>query len=178
MARSPNFVAMIVLSMLIVPVAIAKDKPKLPDWYLVDEVIVDEAPDYRSDIFFADKSSVRNIDGLTSISVSQIVMAETNAGDNEISRIRDIRSTILIDCHKHMYAAMELTEFDGNEKLIRSETQSRAFAKWILPYADSGYVSVFRFACEPDQEFGSQEFPGHIQPLTAFKAYLNADWSK
>lgn len=149
-----------------------------PDWYLVDEIIEDVPPDYRSDIFFADKASIERTDGLVSIAISHIVMAESNEGDDEIAKIRDFRSTIWINCNRHIYAATELAEFDGNEKLIRSEAQSKETAKWILPYANSGYVSVFRFACEPDKEFGSQDFPGHIQPLISLKAYLNADWSK
>ncbi len=170
---------LISLIVLFLPFAVAaKDKQNPADWYLVDEIIVDEPPDYRSDIFFADKASIERIDGLVSVSISQIVMAESNKGDDDISKIRDIRSKILVDCNRHIYAAMELSEFDGNERLVRTETWPKDSAKWVLPYANSGYVSIFRFACEPDKQFGSQKFPGHIQPLTSLKAYLTADWSK
>ncbi len=176
-----RYLALLLLLGLSIPAAASEsteDQKNIPDWYLVDEVIVDEPPDYRSDIFFADKSSIERIGGLVAVSISQIVTAQSNEGDDDIAKIRDIRSRILVNCNRHIYAATELSEFDGNEKLIRSETQSRESAKWILPYADSGYVNIFRFACEPDKKFGSQEFPGHVQPLASFKAYLSADWSK
>ncbi|WP_108810363.1 hypothetical protein [Sphingorhabdus sp. Alg231-15] len=178
MTRYLVFLSLIIFALSFTQAAKAKDKTNSPDWYLVDEVIVDEAPDYRSDIFFADKTSIERIDDLVSVSISQIVLAESNKGADDISKIRDIRSIILVDCNRHIYGVTELSEFDGNETLIRSETQSRESTKWILPYANSGYVSVFRFVCEPDKQFGSQEFPGHIQPLTSLKAYLSADWSK
>ncbi len=178
MTRTLIPMALIVLSLPFPQSAMAKDNSNPPDWYVVDEIIVDEAPDYRSDAFFADKSSIEIVDGFVSVSISQIVTAESNEGTDDIAKIRDIRSKILVDCIRHIYAVMELSEFDGNEVLIRSESQSVETAKWILPYANSGYVSVFRFVCEPGTSFGSQPFPGHIQPLESFKAYLSADWSK
>lgn len=155
----------------------AETKTATPDWYLVDEIIEDKAPDYRSDVFFADKASIKPEHGYTSVSISQIIMSQVdNEGASE-SAIKDIRSRILIDCNQHMYAATEIAEYDRNDKVINSKTQTMENAKWILPFADSGYVSVFRFACEPDVKFGSQKFPSHIQPLLSVMAYVNADWS-
>ncbi len=148
----------------------AETKAAETAWYLVDEIIEDEAPDYRSDIFFADKASIKQEDGYTSVSISHIIMAR--------SEIKDMRSRILIDCNQHIYAAMEVAEYDQDNKLVTSKAIDLETVEWILPYANSGYVSVFRFACEPNIKFGSQKFRGDIQPLTSVMAYLNADWSK
>lgn len=145
-----------------------------PDWYLVDEIIEDKAPDYRSDIFFADKASLKQENGFTSVSISQITM--TTNQETSKNKIKDLRSDIMIDCNEHVYAAMEVSEFDQDNNLVTSKTKPSQTAEWILPFANSGYVSVFRFACEPDVEFGSQKFPRHIQPLASVMAYLNADW--
>lgn len=148
-----------------------------PDWYLVDEIIEDEAPDYRSDIFFADKVSIKPESGYTSVSISHIVMAQVEDDGAQKSEIKDLRSRILIDCNQHTYAVMSVAEYNSDNEQITSQTMSLETAEWILPFANSGYVSVFRFACEPDQKFVIQRFPGHIQPLAWVLAYLNADWS-
>lgn len=162
-------------TMLLAPEASrAEEKPAVPNWYLVDEIIEDKAPDYRSDVFFADKASIKQENGYTSISISQII---TSQGDGPSdSKIKDLRSRIMIDCNKHMYATMEVSEFDRDNKLITSKTVSLETVEWELPFANSGYVSIFRFACEPDIEFGSQKFPADIQPLASVIAYLKADW--
>lgn len=163
-----------ILSLLTTAPSYAKASIDGPNWYLVDEIIEDKAPDYRSDIFFADKASIRQENGFTSVAISQIIMAEDQ--ETSKSKIRDLRSRIMIDCNEHVYAAMEVSEFDQDNKLVTSKTMPKETAEWILPFANSGYVSIFRFACELDIEFGSQKFPGHIQPLTSIMAYLNADW--
>ncbi len=152
----------------------AEEKAVTPNWYLVDEIIEDKAPDYRSDIFFADKASIEREKGYTSISISQIIMSQ--GGEPSHSIIRDLRSRIIIDCNEHMYAATEVSEFDQDNKLISSKIMPLETVEWNLPFANSGYVSVFRFACEPDIEFGSQKFPADIQPLASIMAYLKADW--
>lgn len=152
----------------------AEEKAATPNWYLVDDIIEDEAPDYRTDIFFADKASIKREDGYISISISQIIMSQGEGPSDRI--IRDLRSRIMIDCNEHMYAATEVSKFDQDNKMISSKIMPLETAEWELPFANSGYVSVFRFACEPDIEFGSQEFPADIQPLTSIMAYLKADW--
>lgn len=152
----------------------AEAKVTVPDWYLVDEIIEDKAPDYRSDVFFADKASIKQENGYTFISISQIIMSQGDEPSD--SKIRDLRSRIMIDCNEHVYSAMEVSEFSEDNKLVTSNRMPPDTAPWILPYANSGYVSVFRFACETGNEFGSQKFPGHIQPLVSIMAYLNADW--
>lgn len=145
-----------------------------PDWYLVDEIIEDRAPDYRSDIFFADKTSVMQENGYTYVSISQIIMSQGDEPSD--TKIKDLRSRIMINCNEHIYSAMEVSEYNEDNKLVTSKEIPPDTAEWILPYANSGYVSVFRFACETENEFGSQKFPGHIQPLVSIMAYLNADW--
>ena len=152
----------------------AEEKTVTPNWYLVDEIIEDKAPDYRSDIFFADKASIKQDNGYTSISISQIIMSQGDEPSDSV--IRDLRSRIMIDCNEHIYATMEVSEFDQDNKLITSKTMPLETVEWELPFANSGYVSVFRFACEPDIEFGSQKFPAEIQPLASVMAYLKADW--
>lgn len=152
----------------------AEEEAATPNWYLVDEIIEDEAPDYRSDIFFADKASIKQENGYTSVSISQIIISQGNEPSD--SNIRDLRSRIMIDCNEHIYATIEVSEFDLSDQLIISKTTPLETAEWELPFANSGYVNVFRFACEPDIEFGSQKFPANIQPLASVMAYLKADW--
>lgn len=167
---------LITASLTACPVSAKTKSNALHNWYLVDEIIEDEAPDYRSDIFFADKASIKKVNGFTSVSISQIIMAtDKEASENDI---KDLRSHIIIDCNQHIYAVMEVAEFNKDNELMTLRTMSLETAEWILPFANSGYVSIFRFACEPDKEFGTQKFPSHIQPLAAITDYLNADWSK
>ncbi|MEP2102986.1 MAG: surface-adhesin E family protein [Parasphingorhabdus sp.] len=172
--RKPLTSIVLTASLLVAGPSCAKTKAAAPDWYLVDEIIEDKAPDYRSDIFFADKASIKQEDGYTAVSISQIIMTQDE--ETSESKVRDLRSRILIDCNEHVYAATEVAEYSKDNKLVTSQSMSLESTEWILPFANSGYVNVFRFACEPDITFGTQKFPGHIQPLTSVMAYLNADW--
>lgn len=177
--RARNLVTSMSLisAMLIAGPVYGETKATGPDWYLVDEIIEDEAPDYRSDVFFADKASLKKENGYISISISQIIMSQVEVEGVPQSRIRDMRSRIAVDCNRHVYAALDVSEYNKDNKLVTSKTSSIETAEWILPFANSGYINIFRFACEPDTMFGTQEFPGDKQPLASILAYLNADWS-
>lgn len=147
------------------------------DWYLVEEVIEDRLPDYRSDIYFADKASIVKSDKQSSIAISHLVLTQvSDESDSPGTRIRDTRSRLAINCDERTYSTLESAEFDqDNNQLSQQKTESK-LAEWVLPIDGSGFASIVEFACAPERNLGEQKFKGDILPLIGLMAWLNADW--
>ncbi|SIN89094.1 hypothetical protein SAMN02745824_2187 [Parasphingorhabdus marina DSM 22363] len=147
------------------------------DWYLVDEIIEDESPDYRSEIYFADKASVERDKKAVTLAVSRIVM--TGREDRSLrENIRDLRSDMIIDCSTGSYRMRNRSTYDGAEQPAAPYEQDSPQERVVPSTSETGYGAIVRFACDADATIGQRQSHPHMQPLTWLIAYINADWSK
>ncbi|MEM8919032.1 MAG: hypothetical protein AAGE37_09250 [Pseudomonadota bacterium] len=150
---------------------------KTPEWFLVDEIIRDDAPEYRSEIYFANKASVVKSSETVTVAISMI--ATTGWPDRTLAEnIRDLRSNMVIDCSTRAYQLHEQLVYDGDERPIASLAPGDLQKDFLPSAPDRGFGAIVGFACEADSEIGRRQSPAHMQPLTWFIAYISADWSK
>lgn len=150
----------------------------IPNWLLVDEIVVDEPPEFRSDLFFADQASITQGDTDFTISISHIILTEAVGTSSQKDQIVDMRSQMTIDCRKRVYRVTETSQYNGEEELVTAVTSDENESQWQRPESDAGLAKVIKLVCEANTGSGAGNLPSHLQPLTALLAYLNADWSK
>ncbi len=153
------------------------DSAKTADWYFVDEIIRDEPPEYRSEIYFADKASVARNGAEASVSISRIVM--TGWPNRTLQEnIRDQRANMLIDCKARAYSLQNRSIYDGGEQPVALQEPDDQQENLLPSTSDRGFGAIARFACEAEPRIGKRQSPSHMQPLTWLIAYMSADWSK
>ena len=149
-----------------------------PHWLFVDEIIVDQPPDYRSDLFFADRASIKQQDGHFTVSISHIVLTEAAGTQSLKNQVTDTRAQLVIDCRERVFKVANATQYDGEEQLIDPVSPAAEKYRSKPMQFNAGSVKIVSMVCDGDDEFAEQKFPSQMQPLTALLAYLNADWSK
>ena len=179
---SKMFSVMATAALIVPPAHVAASSDPSPsvgraDWYLVDEIIQDEPPDYLNEIFFADKASVERDKQAVTLAVSRIVM--TGREDRSLrENIRDMRSDMVIDCSTRTYDLRNLSTYDGAEQLTAQNEQDKRQESTVQSTSKIGYGAIVQFACDSDAKTGQRQSYPHMQPLTWLIAYINADWSK
>ncbi|MEO9469508.1 surface-adhesin E family protein [Parasphingorhabdus sp.] len=147
------------------------------EWYLVAETIEDTHPDYRSDIYFADKTSIMKNGNQSSVAISHLILSqEPEEGDKSETRIRDIRSNLAINCDEQTYSIVESAEYDQDNMLVSQTKTEPALREWHLPGDGSGHANIVQFACDSELKLGEQKFKEDILPLVWLMAFLSADW--
>lgn len=147
------------------------------DWYLVDEIIEDTPPDYRSDIYFADKASIVTENRQSSVAISHLILTqEPEESRKSDTRIRDVRSRLVINCDEGTYSILRSAEYDRENRIVSPKKAKSDLAEWLLPAEGSGHASIVQFVCTPELKPGEQKFKDDILPLFWLIAWLNADW--
>lgn len=147
------------------------------DWYFVDEIITDAPPDYRSEIYFANKASIARDGERVSLAISRIILTDWENRSQE-ENIRDMRSIMMIDCRTLSYSLLDRLVFDGAARPVDSGEPGEPKKDPGRPGNGRGFNALVQFACTTDGKVGERQSPADMQPLTWLITYMNADWSK